>query len=67
MNYNEFLDNYIEYRKIRFLQDIQKKIQESKNPNTIDLKTEDLLFLLLIYLRDIKKGLKNKIWYKIRN
>jgi len=61
MNYNEFLDNYIEYRKIRFLQDIQKKIQESKNPNTIDLKTEDLLFLLLIYLRDIKKGLKNKI------
>jgi len=58
MNYNEFLDNYIEYRKIRFLQDIQKRIQESKNPNTIDLKTEDLLFLLLIYLRELTKRVK---------
>jgi len=58
MNYNEFLDNYIEFRKIRFLQDIQKKIQESKNPNTIDLKTEDLLFLLLIYLRELTKRVK---------
>ena len=58
MNYNEFLDNYIEYRKIRFLQDIQKRIQESKNPNAIDLKTEDLLFLLLIYLRELTKRVK---------
>jgi len=57
MNYNEFLDNYIEFRKIRFLKDFQEKLKENKNLD-IDLKTEDLLFLLLIYLRELLKQQK---------
>jgi hypothetical protein len=57
MNYNEFLDNYIEFRKIRFLKDLQEKFKDNKNLD-LDLKTEDLLFLLLIYLRELLKKQK---------
>jgi len=57
MNYNEFLDNYIEFRKIRFLKDLQEKFKDNKNLN-LDFKTEDLLFVILIYLRELLKKQK---------
>ena len=50
---DKFLDEYIEFKKISFLTTLKNNIKESKNVNWIDLKSEDLLFLILVYLKEL--------------
>jgi type III secretory pathway component EscR len=52
----DYLDKFIEIKKIKFRKSLQEKLKKEKEVN---LTNEDLLFLILIYLRELlKRGQK---------